>query len=82
MILLCKNCCYFLDKPVSDPEDPLRYLCREPGNINVVTGAEIDVPCGDMRGGRCGRAAALFKAAPGKSSSINLASRGALPLSG
>jgi hypothetical protein len=85
MIPLCKNCCYCLDRKralPADPEDPQRYLCREPDNVDLVTGAALDIPCYDMRGGRCGRAGALFKAAPGAAPSINLRSRGALPLSG
>jgi hypothetical protein len=81
MILLCKNCVYCRQQPHADQQEPLRYLCQEPDNVDLVTGAMLVIPCYDMRGGRCGRAAALFKAAPGKSSSINLATRGAIPLS-
>jgi hypothetical protein len=82
MIPLCKNCCYCLHKPVSGVGGLQNYLCREPENIDLVTGSMLDIPCYDMRGGRCGRAGALFKAAPGEAPSINLRSRGALPLSG
>jgi hypothetical protein len=77
MIPLCKNCVYCRQQPYPDQHE---YLCREPGNIDVVTGVELDVPCYDSRGGRCGRDGVLFKAAPGEAS-INLATRGALPLS-
>lgn len=69
MVTLCKDCVYCRTKRDGDPNDPFLYLCEEPSNVNLVTGTMLDVSCFDMRddkiGGRCGRNASLFKAAPG-----------------